>query len=106
MTAVNLTLGWWGTISLIMTPCYVINNLYHYAVCLFMPSSRGAKRPQLTKESVDRLGPHTEEIIRRLNGGQSAAELMNDIAMRASVTPGQVALYIHELVAASRRAAK
>jgi hypothetical protein len=106
MTAVNLTLGWWGTISLIMTPCFLINNLGHYMVCLFMPSSRGAQRPQLSSEAVARLGPHTEEIIRRLNAGEKAADLMSDVSQRAGVTPGQVALYIQELVRASRRAAK
>src|SRR5579871_2980684 len=68
MTSVNMTLGWWGTISLIMTPCFLINNLGHYMFALFMPSSRGAQRPQLTQDAVERIGPFTNELIRRLNG--------------------------------------
>ena len=71
-TLVNMTLGWWGMISLIMTPCFLINNLVRYMTCLFMPSSQGATRPQLTPDAVARLGPHTEEIIRRLNAGENA----------------------------------
>ena len=105
-TLVNLTLGWWGTISLIVTPFFLLNNLARYMVCLFMPSSHGATRPQLTPEAVSQLGPHTDEIIRRLNAGENVPALLGDISTRASVTPGQVALYIHELVAASQRAEK
>jgi hypothetical protein len=74
--------------------------------CLAMPSSRGAQRPQLTSDVVERLGPHTEEIIRRLNARENASALLGDIASRSGATPGQVALYIRELVAASQRAAR
>jgi len=106
MTLVNLTLGWWGTISLFVTPFILLNNLGRYMICLFMPSAHGATRPQLTPDAVARLGPHTDEIIRRLNAREPAATLLDDIATRAGVTPGQVSLYIQELVAASKRAAK
>jgi hypothetical protein len=102
MTAINLTLGWWGTISLIMTPCYLINNLGHYFVCLFMPSSRGAQRPQLSEDAVGRIGPYTDEIIRRLNGGENGPAVLASVAERAGVTPGQVGLYVRHLAAASQ----
>jgi hypothetical protein len=104
-TLVNLTLGWWGLHSLIVTPIFLINNLVRYMLCLPMPSAHGAQRPELTPEAVERLGPLTEEIIRRLNGGEKAPALLDEIAARAGVTPGQVALYIRELAAASRRTA-
>jgi len=71
-----------------------------------MPSAAGARRPELTAEAVQRIGPHTEEIITRLNGGETVQALLNDVAARAGVTPGQVALCIHELAAASQRTTK
>jgi len=71
-----------------------------------MPSAAGARCPELTAEAVERIGPHTEEIIARLNGGEPVQALLVDLAGRAAVTPGQVALYIHELAAASQRTAK
>ena len=101
----NLTVGWWGTISLIVTPCYLVNNLFRYMICLGMPSSGGARRPTLTDDALARLGPHTEEIIARLNASEPAQPLLSDVAARAGVTPGQVALYIRELAAASKRSA-
>jgi hypothetical protein len=105
-TLVNVTLGWWGLHSLIITPFFLLNNLFRYLSCLGMPSAAGAQRPELTSESVGRIGPHTEEIIARLNRGEPAQTLLGDVAGRAGVTPGQVALFIQELAAASRRSAK
>jgi hypothetical protein len=37
-TLVNLTLGWWGIISFIITPFFIINNVVRYLGCLGMPS--------------------------------------------------------------------
>ena len=104
-TLVNLTLGWWGLHSLILNPIFLLNNLVRYMLCLGMASSRRAQRPQLTEEVVERLGPHTEEIIQRLNSGENGSALLDDFAARTGATPGQIALYIRELAAASRRGA-
>ena len=104
-TLVNVTLGWWGLHSLIITPFYLLNNLFRYLFCLAMPSAAGAAAG-VDREAVGRIGPHTEEIIARLNRGEPAQTLLGDVAGRAGVTPGQVALFIQELAAASRRSAK
>src|SRR5580658_4185478 len=95
-TLVNLTLGWWGLHSLIITPFFLLNNLFRYMFCLGMPSAAGARRPELTPEAVEKIGPHTEEIIGRLNGGEPVERLLEGISASAGVTPGQVALFIHE----------
>jgi hypothetical protein len=105
-TLVNFTLGWWGVHSLIITPFFILNNLFRYLGCLGMPSAAGARRPELTPEAVQQIGPHTEEIIARLNRGERGQALLDDVAARAAVTPGQVALYIRELAAASQRTAQ
>jgi hypothetical protein len=102
-TLVNMTLGWWGLHSLIITPFFLLNNLFRYLACLAMPSAVGARAPQLTAEAVQRIGPFTEEIVARLNRGEQVQSLLADIANRASVTPGQVALFIQHLAAASQQ---
>jgi hypothetical protein len=70
-----------------------------------MPSAAGAQRPELNAEAVQRIGPHTEEIIARLNRREPVPALLDDVAARAGVTPGQVALYIRALAAAAQPSA-
>jgi hypothetical protein len=38
-TAITLFFGWWGLISLCVTPFILINNVIYYVSCLGMPSS-------------------------------------------------------------------
>ena len=36
-TTITFFLGWWGTISLLVTPFFLLNNLFRYLFCLGMP---------------------------------------------------------------------
>jgi len=36
-TLVNFTLGWWGMISLVLTPIFIIGNTIHYIASLRLP---------------------------------------------------------------------
>src|SRR5687767_13497327 len=57
-TLVNLTVGWWGVISLVVTPFFVLNNVYRYLTALGMePVPPGAAAPQLTDDVIERLQP-------------------------------------------------
>jgi hypothetical protein len=104
-TTVSLFLGWWGIISFLATPVFILNNLVRYVLCLGMaPVPPGASRPQLTQELIARLRLHTESLIKRLKHGEELERVAEDVALRAGVTPGQVALYVHALVAASQNA--
>lgn len=38
-TLINLTLGWWGTISFFLTPFFILNNLIRYLGTLKLPSA-------------------------------------------------------------------
>src|SRR5437762_361868 len=68
MTTTTLFLGWWGTISFIVTPFFLLNNIGRYLSCLGMPSvPRGASPPQLTEQAVERISPHAQELFQRLN---------------------------------------
>src|SRR5262249_31048333 len=61
-TATNCILGWWGMISLIVTPFFILNNVGRYFFCLGMqPVPDGAAKPKLTDEAIDQLRPHTNE---------------------------------------------
>lgn len=49
-TTTNLFLGWWGTISFIVTPFFILNNVGRYVFCIFMaPVPQGATAPELTE---------------------------------------------------------
>jgi hypothetical protein len=43
MTSITLAVGWLGTISLVIAPIFVVNNVVRYLGCLSLPS--GGKRP-------------------------------------------------------------
>ena len=104
-TGMNLLVGWWGTISLCLTPCFIVNNLVRYATCLTMPpTGPDAKPPELTDDAVNRLSSYKEQIFARLNRGETFPEVANDIAQKAGVTPGQVFLFAQALVRAAKAA--
>jgi hypothetical protein len=98
-TMTNLTLGWWGTISFIMTPFLIINNVIRYLGALkLQPVPIGATAPTLTEEVMDKLNPYTDELFSRINGEESIEQVVQSIAPRVGVTPGQIFLYLHTLV--------
>jgi hypothetical protein len=104
MTGINMTLGWWGMISLVVTPFFIINNTVRYLGCLGMESPHpGAAPPQLTDDACQRLQPLVQEIFGRLNAQEPLERVCQDIAFRTGVTPGQVSLYVAAVVAHSRQ---
>lgn len=103
-TGINCTLGWWGYISLVVTPFFILNNTFRYLTCLSMPPvPPDATEPQLTDEAIDKLHSHTDELINRLNSGDKLKEVAEDIAPLAGVTPGQVVCYLRALIASQER---
>ena len=105
LTGTNLVLGWWGVISFVLNCCFILNNVGRYIMCLGMESvPPGATQPELTDEAFQKLKPHTESLIDRMNSGEDFARIVEDTAMRASVSSGQVALYVQAMIAASQNA--
>jgi hypothetical protein len=103
-TGVNLFFGWWGTISFLVTPFFVLNNVFRYLTCLPMPPvPSGATEPQLTDEAIEKLRPYTDELVGRLNEGGKFKEVAEDIAHLAGVTPGQVVCYVQALIASQKQ---
>lgn len=104
-TSMNLLVGWWGTISFFVAPCFIVNNLVRYVSCLTLPpAGPDAQPPELTIDAVNRLSAHKEQIFARLNRGETFPDVANDIAQKAGVTPGQVFLFAQALVRAAKTA--
>ncbi len=99
MTGTTLILGWWGTISLIVTPFFLLNNVGRYLICLGMPAvPPGALKPVLMEADVEKINPHASDLIQLLNDGMNPKTASELIAHKAGVSPGQVMLYIQALI--------
>lgn len=104
MTAINLTLGWWGIISFIVNIFFIINNLVYYLGALGMDSpDPNAGPPQMFPDTVQKLSPHTQEIISRLNADEDFQQIASDISRRANCTPGEVVAFVQALVAQAQQ---
>jgi hypothetical protein len=103
-TLITLGLGWWGMISFFLTPFFVINNVVRYLGALGLEAPPpDATRPELTDEAIEKLNPHADELIQRLGQKEKLAEVAEDIAAVAGVTPGQVQLYIAALARSMKK---
>lgn len=101
-TMTTATVGWWGTISLVVTPFFVVNNIVRYVGALGLEGvPAGARPPVVDEPARARLGPHKAELVRRLNAGEKLVPVAQEVARKAGVTPGQVVRYLAE--GASRR---
>lgn len=97
-------LGWWGTISFVVTLFALPNNVIRYLLTLGMPPvPPGATVPQLTDDSVKRLQPFTNEIFTRLNNKEKLEAIASDLQYKAGVSPAQVFLYVQAVVRAARQ---
>lgn len=44
-TLITALLGWWGIISLFMTPIFLINNIYYYLRSVSLPATNAQSHP-------------------------------------------------------------
>ena len=103
MTLINLSIGWFGTISIVLAPIFSIINIVQYLSALGLERvPAGARAPMLTPEAVQKLNPFSQELINRLEQNEELADVARDVASRASVTPGQVVKFMLELAARLR----
>jgi hypothetical protein len=52
---------------------------------------------------MDKIEPHTPEIIRRLKSQEPLDQVANNIAIKANVTPEEVKFYVSELARVARK---
>lgn len=104
LTSTTFVLGWWGTISFIVTPFFLLNNMVRYAGCLAMPAvPPGAQPPVLTDDVIERIGPHAEALFDRLGGGEPLKQVAADVADLSDTTPGQVILFAQAVIESQKR---
>ena len=81
MTMTTLFAGWWGIISFIVTPFFLLNNVGRYLFCLGMPSvPRDASPPRLTEAAIERIEPHVADLFSRLDEGEDFTAVVSLIA--------------------------
>ncbi len=103
-TLTNLTFGWWGMISLVLTPVFIVNNVVRYLCCLRMPTvPPDAPSLRLSNDSIARLRPHTQALVNRLQAGESAEAVIASLTQQTGVARSQVELYLRALIAQSKR---
>lgn len=103
-TLVNLTIGWWGLISLIITPFFVLNNIFYYIPTLGMEGvPEGAGPPELTERDIQTLVPFTQRMIDRLNADEPLESVVHDVAMQSNTTPAKVFLYLRTLASSAEQ---
>jgi hypothetical protein len=102
-TGTTFFLGWWGTISLFVTPFFILNNVGRYVFCLGMkPVPEGATKPELTEEAIAQLTPHVAEIFERLGNKEPLEQVADYYALRYGVTPGQVVQFVIAVAEAAK----
>jgi hypothetical protein len=103
MTMITLFLGWWGVISFFYTLFALPNNIIRYLGSLSLePTPAGATKPELTKEAIEKIKPHLDDITSRLKNKEKLEKIAEDVSFQAGVTPGQVILYITMLAKISQ----
>jgi hypothetical protein len=104
LTGTTFFLGWWGTISFLVTPFFLLNNVARYATCLTMPRvPEGAGPPVLTDEAVERIHPHARRLFDGLNDGRKLEDVANEIAELSGASPAQVVLFVRAVVQAQQQ---
>jgi hypothetical protein len=94
-TGITLVAGWWGVVSLFLTPIIIAHNVGGFATTLGMAGvPAGATAPTLTEAAVVALRPHSAKLKERAMAGENVVTLARDIAAAAGVTPGQVVLFL------------
>lgn len=103
-TLVNLLVGWWGIVSFIINPFFILNNLFYWCRSLGMEGVPvDARRPLLTDEAIEKIEPHTERLFSSLTApGTDVQVVCAEIAALAGVTPGQVMMYVQGVIAVAR----
>jgi hypothetical protein len=103
LTGTTFFLGWWGTISFLVTPFFLLNNVARYATCLTMSAvPEGAEPPVLTDEAVERIRPHAQRLFDGLNDGRKLEDVANEIAELSGTSPAQVVLFVQAVVQAQQ----
>ena len=106
ITGTTLAIGWLGTISLILTPIFITNNIIQYLGSLGLAKvPADAKVPIVDNRVSQAVFPKYREVIERLNAGQDFNDVARDISAQIGVTPGEVQAYVRAMIRSQRASA-
>jgi hypothetical protein len=118
LTGLTLVTGWWGTISVILNPFLILNNVVRYVGTLRLadtadgampvellpvdaPAARLVNPAPSTPASLPTvpvgLAAYRQDIQIRLRGGQTPQEIAAFLAPRTGVSTGQAQAYAESL---------
>jgi hypothetical protein len=86
-TVTTLFLGWWGMISFVVTPFFLINNIVRFLGSIGMSASAAGGVPAA---GARRLEKYRAEILARTEDGERLDVVCADVAGRAGVTASDV----------------
>jgi hypothetical protein len=101
-TLITAVLGWWGMISLIVTPLFLINNIGRFLGTIGMKAPGqipAAPHPtvSLTADARARLTPFVPEIQARISAGEPREVVCENVARKAGVSAYQAELMAGEI---------
>lgn len=101
-TGITLVGGWWGTISFIVTPFILGNNVVRYLFCLGLPREHPPEEMALDSASFERLKPHCDALLTRWRNEELTKDVVEYYANKAGVSPAQVLLFTQLVVDQAR----
>lgn len=102
-TPITLAVGWLGTISIIVAPIFVLNNVGRYLLCLTMPGvPDGAESLRLSDAARARIWPFGNEIAQRINSGQDLTTMATEMAAKTGASPTEIVLFVRSYLTVSR----
>ena len=91
-TLVSLLLGWWGIVSLVLNPFFILNNIIRFIACLTMPGSGGQ---YITDGDVaGMLRPHVQTMRARLKAGIGLLQVAEETAAATGLAADDVYPYV------------
>jgi hypothetical protein len=94
----NLLGGWWGTISMVITPIYYFQNRGVWRRVKDMPEvPQGACIPFLNEQLWDHLVKFQPMIEQLFNEGAPPRRIVQALSQESGVTPGTADLFLREV---------
>ena len=95
----NVTLGWWGALSFVMTWVFLFANVTGYLRALQVLGTRRASvaaAPEVAsgEAALRRLGPFEHNVRLRLREGEEVQETARDLARVHDVTHASAELFV------------
>lgn len=99
MSGTTFLLGWWGTISFIITPFILMNNFFRYLFCLGMTAvPPEAQYLRMSAGVLDQIEPYGEELFRRIAAGEDTHAVLHDVSNRSGVPMPLIAIFMQEVL--------